>query len=71
MAKETTSAVAEKTVKQYAIVAKSDMNLLVEEVNHLLQRGWQPLGGQRQKELHHRGRRRKSRHRHGKVGRPR
>jgi len=45
MAKETTSAVAEKTVKQYAIVAKSDMNLLVEEVNHLLQRGWQPLGG--------------------------
>lgn len=42
MAKETTE---DKKVTQYAIVAKPDMTLLVEEVNQLLQRGWQPIGG--------------------------
>jgi hypothetical protein len=45
MAKETATVVSEKSVKQYAIVAKPDMNSLVEEVNFLLERGWQPLGG--------------------------
>ena len=42
MAKEITEY---KKVSQYAIVAKPDMTLLVEEVNQLLQRGWQPIGG--------------------------
>lgn len=34
-----------KEIKQYAVVAKSDMAQLVEEVNYLIQRGWQPVGG--------------------------
>lgn len=42
MAKENTE---DKKIAQYAIVAKPDMTLLVEEVNQLLQRGWQPIGG--------------------------
>ena len=43
MAKETTE---DKKVSQYAIVAKPDMTLLEEEVNQLLQRVWQPIGGE-------------------------
>ena len=42
MAKENTE---DKKITQYAIVAKADMTLLVEELNQLLQRGWQPIGG--------------------------
>jgi len=45
MAKAESVETQDKTVKQYAIVAKPDLSLLVEEVNHLIGRGWQPIGG--------------------------
>jgi len=45
MAKVDSAEVQDKTVKQYAVVAKPDLTLLVEEVNHLIARGWQPIGG--------------------------
>jgi hypothetical protein len=42
MAKSTTE---EKSYTQYAVVVKGDMSLLVEEVNNLLSRGWNVIGG--------------------------
>jgi Domain of unknown function (DUF1737) len=45
MAKAESVEIQDKVVKQYAIVAKPDLSLLVEEVNHLIGRGWQPVGG--------------------------
>jgi hypothetical protein len=45
MAKAESVETQDKSVKQYAIVAKPDMSLLVEEVNYLIARGWQPVGG--------------------------
>ena len=45
MAKAESVETQDKSVKQYAIVAKPDMTLLVEEVNYLIARGWQPIGG--------------------------
>ena len=35
----------EKSYTQYAVVVKGDMGLLVEEVNTLLARGWNVIGG--------------------------
>jgi hypothetical protein len=35
----------EKSYTQYAVVVKGDMSLLVEEVNNLLSRGWNVIGG--------------------------
>jgi hypothetical protein len=32
-------------LKQYAVVAFPDLDTLVKEVNNLLARGWQPIGG--------------------------